>query len=39
MGKYESKNAQNVLDEVDRKLDEMYETGVKSYRIRESTTS
>lgn len=35
MTDYSGKNAQNVLDEVDRKLDEMYETGVKSYRIRE----
>lgn len=35
MGKYESKNAQNVLDEVDRKLDGIYEQGIKSYRIRD----
>lgn len=35
MSKYESKNAQNVLDEVDRKLDGIYEQGIKSYRIRE----
>lgn len=35
MGKYESKNAQNVLDEVDRKLDAIYEQGIKSYRIRD----
>lgn len=35
MGKYESKNAQNVLNEVDRKLDAIYEQGIKSYCIRE----
>lgn len=35
MGKYESKNAQNVLNEVDSKLDAIYEQGIKSYRIRE----
>lgn len=33
MGKYESKNAQNVLDEVDRKLDGIYEQGTKCYCI------
>lgn len=33
MGKYESKNAQNVLDRVDEKLDAIYEQGIKSYRI------
>lgn len=35
MGKYESKNAQNVLDRVDEKLDGIYEQGIKSYRIRD----
>lgn len=33
MTDYSYKNAQNVLDEVDRKLDEMHELGIKKYCI------